>query len=331
MPTIQDVARLAGVGVGTVSRVLNDSPKVGDDTRRRVKEVIDELGYRPSSAARALSLGRSTAIAVVAPFFTTASVVKRLQGVSAVLSEADRELVLYDVETPQQRDRHLQRILSNDRAAGLLVFSLAPDTASVERLGSSVPVVFCDRRVEGLPHVWVDDIAAGRSATEHLISLGHTRIGFIGDRYDDAFGFTSSTDRARGYHLALEDAGIESRSEYLAVGAPDQGSARRLTDRLLSLFDPPTAIVAASDMQALGVIEVAAARGLAVPGDLSVVGFDDIEASKFIGLTTVRQPLQESGERAATMLLDAIAGELVDSSVRLDTEVAVRSTTARPQ
>lgn len=331
--TIQDVAKEAGVGVGTVSRVLNDSPLVSAETRERVEEVIDRLDYRPSAVARALSLGQSNDIAVVAPFITTPSVVQRLRGVSEVIHRAERELVLHDVETPEQRDDRLERIVSIHRAAGVLVFSLAPDPKTMERLrAAKVPVVFCDRRVEGSSNVWIDDVAAGRDAAQHLIDLGHTRIGFVGDRFHGAFGLTASTDRAEGYRLAMEQAGLEAPPEYLAIGDPGREAAHRLTDQLLGLDPPPTAIIAAYDLLALGVIEAAGAAGRVVPADLSVVGFDDIEVAGYVGLTTVRQPLRESGEIAARLLVETLDGGRTEpESVHLDTEIVIRSTSVPPK
>lgn len=334
MATIQDVARQAGVGVGTVSRVLNDSPLVSETTRTRVQQVIDELGYRPSSLARALSRGRSSTIAVVAPFFTRPSVVERLRGLSDVISGSDYDLVLFDVQTPDQRDRHYELAGRSDRAAGMIVVSLAVDEATARRLAAAeTPVILLDRRAQGLSHVYVDDTAGGRAATRHLLELGHRRIAFVGDRYDDHFGFTSSTDRRGGYLEALAEAGVEEVPEYVRAAQHGREQATQMTRELLRLDEPPTAVFAASDLQALGVLEAAREAGLNVPGDLSVIGYDDLEVAPYLGLTTVRQPLYESGVQAAEMLFAEMAGNGAAGSGEVELAVTVirRDTTAPPR
>ena len=328
MATIQDVAREAGVGVGTVSRVLNDSPFVSDETRIRVQHVIDRMGYHPSSLARGLSLGRSASVAVIVPQFTRPSAMERLRGLADALNGTEFDLVLFDVETLAQRDRRLEMAVRSDRSAGVVIVSLAVPDEIVDRLiHAGVPAVFLDRHVDGLPNIHIDDREGGRIATEYLLSLGHRRIAFVGD--DDAlgFGFTSSDDRRSGYRSALEEAGVPVDERYVRVGAPSRQAAHRLTDDLLDMADPPTAVFAASDLQAFGVVEAARERGLDVPGDISVMGFDDIDAAVYLGLTTISQPLFDSGHLAAEMLLSALAGKEVPSGVELPVELVVRKTT----
>ncbi len=198
-PTIRDVARHANVGVGTVSRVLNDSPLVSEDARRRVHRTIDELGYRRSSTARNLSLGRTQMIGVVAPFFTSASVLERLRGVVGQLRErGDYDLVLFDVETLTQRGDAFRDFARTDRVDGLLVMSLLPTEDEIDALRrEQLPVVLVDVRHPDLPRVVIDDVRGGEMATEHLLAKGHTKIGFVGDE-PTPFGFTSSEQRRDG-------------------------------------------------------------------------------------------------------------------------------------
>jgi len=297
------------VGVGTVSRVLNDSPLVSDATRERVQKVIEELDYRPSSVARALSLGRTSTVAVVAPFFTRPSAVLRLRGLIDVVNQSDFDVVLYAVETPEQRDERFALATASDRYAGVIVVSLAVDESTLADLReTTVPVVFVDRRAPGLPHVFVDDTEGGRLATAHLIELGHRRVAFIGDDFDPQFGFTSSADRGVGYRRAMQQAGLPVRPDYFRLAEHGRKAATAMTSALLGLADPPTAIFAASDLQALGVLEAARASGIRVPEELSVVGFDDIEVAPYMGLTTVRQPLYESGVREPSCCWDRSPG-----------------------
>ncbi len=324
MTTIARVAALAGVGVGTVSRVLNDSGAVSAATRRRVEEAIDALGYEPSAAARALSTGRTMSLGVVAPFLTQPSVIERLRGVAGRVADAGYQLLLLDVERPERLSDTVGAFAVNGRVDGLLVLSLA---LPADFQPGSVPVVLVDRQSTELPCVHIDDEAGGRLATEHLLALGHTRIAFVGDTEENPYGFYSSARRRAGYEAALRDAGVTPDPRLVRTGPHNRDAARALARELISAATPPTAVFVASDDQALGVLEAAEAQGLAVPDQLSVVGFDDIEVARYANLTTVAQPLEESGARGVDLLLDALAGGSPRSE-QLDCELVVRGTTA---
>ena len=306
-PTIRDVARRAGVGVGTVSRVLNSSPLVSDEVRERVGRTIHELGYRRSSTARNLALGRTQTIGVVAPFLTTGSVVERLRGVVQHLRQRpEYDLLLFDVETLEQRGDAFRTFARTDRVDGLLVISLRPSDAELDSLQrEGLPVVLIDVSHPSLPRVVIDDVLGGEMATDHLLAKGHRRIGFVGDS-PSPFGFTSSEQRRRGMARALRRAGIKRLGDLEQLGDHSGEDAGELAGRLLALNDRPTAIFAASDVQAMGVLEAAHAVRLRVPEDLAVIGFDDIDVAAALGLTTVRQPLRETGARGAELLLAAI-------------------------
>jgi DNA-binding LacI/PurR family transcriptional regulator len=331
--TIADVAAHAGVGAGTVSRVLNDSPRVRDTTRARVLAAIELLDYRPNPMARGLSRGRCQTLGVVVPFLTHASAVERLRGVAAALDGSRYDLVLFNVESPVHRDEHFATLTRRDRADGLLIMSLPPPPRSLARLADAgVPVVLLDTSGRGVPAVVTDDVEGGRLATRHLLALGHERIAFIGDDPDNPLGFTAGSSREAGYRQTMADAGVDVPAGYVCHGPHVRAVARRLTEQLLARRDRPTAVFASSDVQALGVLEAARAAGLDVPGDVSVVGFDDIEVSGYAGLTTVRQPLFESGKLAAGILLHALEdGHLPEPREhRLGLELVERSTTAPP-
>jgi DNA-binding LacI/PurR family transcriptional regulator len=178
----------------------------------------------------------------------------------------------------------------------------------------------------------VDDVEGGDLATRYLLELGHRRIAFMGDKPSDQFRFDSSRDRTIGYERALARAGLAVRPEYVPEGTQSRHVARSIAEELLQLPEPPTAVFAASDTQALGVLEAARALGVGVPDELSVIGFDDIEIASYVGLTTIRQPLFESGRRGAELLLRALAGE--PGSARVETlplELIVRGTTRPPR
>jgi len=330
--TIRDVARLAGVGVGTVSRVLNNSPQVSEATRRRVLEAMEALNYVPNPFARRLSLGKALSLAVIVPFFTRPSFVERLRGVEAAIAETEYDLIVYNVESVAKRDAYFRTIPRPERIDGLLIISLSPSDADVARFQSAgVPTVLVDAHHPRLPRVVIDDVNGGYIATCHLLELGHRRIAFLGDRYPNPFNFTSSHHRYLGYRQALEEAGIPFRPEYVVTGDHGRTEAREMAHYLLGLSEPPTAIVAASDVQALGVLEAAQEREVPVPQALSVIGYDDIEIAEYIHLTTIRQPLFDSGWRGVHLLLRIIERPLEEPiSDRLPIELVVRATTAPP-
>jgi DNA-binding LacI/PurR family transcriptional regulator len=326
--TIKDVAARAGVGIGTVSRVINDQPNVTADTRARVQAAIDSLDYHPSRVARALSRQRSNSIAVVVPFFTHTSLTERVRGVLTALADSPFELVVFNVDHDSRRER-FARPTRRDLADGLLIVSLRPTADEAQRVRAGrIPTVVIDAEPDGFPTICIDDVAGGRMAADHLIALGHRRIGYIGDE-DPGFGFTSTPKRRLGLIESLAGIGERLDPELDRFGPHGRATARALALEMLRLPRRPTAIFAHSDTQAIGVLEAARQLGLRVPEDVSVIGFDDIEAAELVGLTTVRQPLFESGRLAARRLLDLLEkGHLGESDTTvLPLEIVERSTT----
>jgi DNA-binding LacI/PurR family transcriptional regulator len=330
-PRIRDVAARAGVGVGTVSRVLNDSPGVAQATRERVRAVMDELGYQPSTTARNLSLGRTQTLGVIAPFFTSPSVVERLRGIDDVVGRSPYDLTLFNIETRDQRRAALRRFARRDRLDGVMIISLPLTPGEVRGLHrDGLPAVCVDVANAVLPHVSIDDVAGGALAARHLLEAGHRQVAFVGDVEENPFGFASSERRLEGFRDELRAAGVDLPPSYVRRGPFGRATAGRLTRQLLALRRRPTAIFAASDVQAFGVLDAAARAGLTVPDDLSVIGFDDIELAAAIGLTTVRQPLRESGRAGAQLLLAAISGNGVGPRAALPELVVVRRRTVAP-
>lgn len=330
--TIRDVARQAGVGIGTVSRVLNDSPSVSEATRQKVLTVIDSLDYSPNLAARRLSRGKTMAVGVIVPFFTNPSVVKRLQGIVSVFSDSAYDLVLFDVEKTKNPDIMLRNIIRRELIDGLLIISLKPtDNDVAEVLEADIPTVIVDADHRWLSRIVVDNVAGAKQAIEHLIELGHRRISYINDDPMNPFNGAPTRDRHEGYRQALREADIPYRPEYYQQGTLNRSSARHLTQILLQLPEPPTAVFAYSDTQAIGVLEAANDMGVRVPEELSIVGYDDIEAAEFVHLTTIRQALHESGVRGAQLLLEQMVEPFPEpKEILLATELVVRNTTAPP-
>jgi DNA-binding LacI/PurR family transcriptional regulator len=314
--TIADVATDAGVGVGTVSRVLNGSGQVRESTLRTVLDSIDRLGYRPSHAAAALVRGTPSTVALLVAHLTRPSTVVRVASALAVLEEQGYDTIVCNVDSPAERDRHLDSLLPTHRADGILAFCLPLSRGQLDRFTrAGVALASVDAANPGVPQTVIDDAAGGQLATGHLIALGHRRIGFVGDMPfgppPAGLGFTSSAHRLRGYKQALATAGIDVEPGLIRRGPHDAAVAAEQAAELLKSPHPPSAIFAASDTQAIGVLAAADRLDVAVPERLSVTGFDDIESAAFLGLSTVRQPLALSGAEGARRLCALLRGEKV--------------------
>lgn len=329
--TIRDVAKKAGVGVGTVSRVLNGSTSVSVNTRQKVQAAILELQYTPNPAARRLSRGKTMVIGAIVPYFTNPSVVRRLQGIVSVITESDYDLILFDVESEERRDVFLQNVPRRHMVDGLLIVSLTPsDEDAIQIADSLLPTVLIDAHHPQISRVIVDNVAGGYQATKYLINLGHRKIGFISDFLNDPFN-SPVRDRFQGYKNALAEAAVPVNPAYHRQGEHGRSTAREMAYTLLSMPDAPTAIFAYSDTQAVGVIEAAREMGIKIPEQLSVIGYDNIEAAEYLEITTVRQALYESGVRGCKLLLDLMGAPLLSPvEISLPTELMLRKTTAPP-
>ncbi|HKJ28024.1 MAG TPA: LacI family DNA-binding transcriptional regulator, partial [Anaerolineales bacterium] len=305
--TIRDVAKRANVGVGTVSRVLNNSTAVREETRQRVIQAIDELDYSPNPIAQQLSSGQTNAIAVTLPFLTYPSFVERLRGVQSALTQSNYQLVLYSAETPNHRDKHFDMLSRRTRADGVLIISIPLSEQHARKfIESDTPTVLVDIFHPEMNRVFVDDLYGGYLATKHLLDLGHKKIAFISDRLETQLKYVSMKNRMKGYLDALERHDIEFNPQYHLEDFHGRAEARQMAHTILSLDDPPTAIFAGSDTQAIGVLDAARELGLRVPEDLSVIGYDNIRDAEYLNLTTIAQPLFESGFEGARLLLSIL-------------------------
>jgi DNA-binding LacI/PurR family transcriptional regulator len=328
-----DVAAAAGVGTGTVSRVVNGEQHVRESTRQNVLEVIERLGYRPSHLAAALSRGTPRTVAILVPHLTMPSTVARLAGALAVLDSHGYDTIVCNADTPAQRDHHLTALTARHRADGVIIVSIALARQHIDAFRrSAIPIVTVNAVAAGVPQTIIDDVAGGRLATAHLLSLGHRRIAFVGDPTgrgtDYDLGFTSSGLRLRGYRRELAEAGIGFDPQLVRQGPHNPAVAAELAGQLLRLPDPPTAIFAASDTQAMGVLSAAEHWGFAVPDRLSVVGFDDIESSALLNLSTVHQPLEHSGAEGARRLCALLRGARVRLRQQLPLRMVQRASSA---
>lgn len=324
-PTITDVARAAGVSVATVSKAINDRDGVSASTHAHVLKVVAELGYESSLVATSMRRGRTNVIGVLVAEFEPFAL-QLLQGVSTALQGTPFDVLAY-AGTVSAGDHLGWERRSLSRLGGTLIDGAILVTPTTTPAHSSVPIVAVDPHTgpDGPATVAVQNIDGARAATEHLISLGHRRIGHLRGRTD----LESAQQREEGYRQALEAAGIRADPALIIDGGYRAASATAGAHALLTLPDPPTAVFAANDLTAIEMIRVAAERGLTTPRDLSVVGFDDVPqaASSVPQLTTVRQPLIEMGESAVRVLLSMLEGGEPEH-VRMPAELVVRSSTA---
>jgi len=327
--TITDVARTAGVSVATVSKVVNGRYGVAASTAERVQEVIEQLGYSSSLVARSLRSSRTGVIGILVADFEPFSA-EILKGLSAEAAGSGYELLAWSGYSGHAgREGWEKRSLN--QLAGTLIDGAVVVTPTVVDADAGIPVVAVDPHTgpSGLPMIDSDNFHGALVATEHLIGLGHRRIGFLAGRT----GLQSAEERERGYLEALERAGIPFDPELIRVGGYREETADGAARELLTLDERPTAVFAANDITAIRTMRVAADLGLDVPGDLSVVGFDNIPESVLVDppLTTISQPLHEMGAEAFRLLLTLLTGaEPTDTHVRLPTELIERHSTRAP-
>jgi LacI family transcriptional regulator len=332
--TITDVARVAGVSVATVSKVVNGRYGVATTTAERVQKVVAELGYESSLIASSLRRSRTNVIGILLAGFDPFAT-ELLKGISAEAVGKGYELLAYSGAIADDNAVGWER-RSLSRLGGTLIDGAIILTPTVVLPSTTVPVVAVD------PHtgsgndfiVDTDNVNGAREATRHLIDLGHRRIAHLRGRSD----LESAHLREEGYRASLEEAGIPFDPDLVRDGGYRAAWSTDAARELLTLPDRPTAVFAANDLSAFGVLEVAHELGLRVPQDLSVVGFDDIPeaASSNPRLTTVAQPLHEMGARAYTLLLGLLGedgtgdGAAATSHARLPAHLVVRESTAPP-
>ncbi len=335
-PTIYDIANGADVSIATVSRVLNGNPRVSETTRKRVFDVAAELGYAPHASAQNLARKHTRLVSAVVPMMTSAFFVEVLRGVQDQLDATDYDLLVYASRTLDRAEAQLSRAVQRGRSDGLLLVSTPLSEARAQALAASAqPVVLVDAFHNDLDSVTVDNHRGGTMATEHLIQRGHKRIALLMPL--EVSG--PAVHRRDGYLDALADAGLEVDPLWIVTADWDHdhhGYTRfagyRAMQTLLDRFpDPssrPTAVFAAADVIALGASRAAREAGLTIPGDLEVVGFDDIESSAYAGLTTLCQPMAEMGRLATEMLLRRLEAPGAPAQhVVFAPELVVRETT----
>ncbi|MFH8236751.1 LacI family DNA-binding transcriptional regulator [Streptomyces sp. NPDC018321] len=330
-PTLEEVAARAGVGRGTVSRVINGSPRVSDATRAAVEAAVAELGYVPNTAARALAANRTDAIALVVPepetrFFAEPYFSDMLKGVGAELSETEMQLLLIFAGSDRER-RRLAQYLAAHRVDGVLLVSVHADDPLPDMLSQlEIPAVISGPRsaAESLASVDSDNFGGARSAVEHLLSRGCRSIAHITGRLD-VYGAQRRVD---GYRAALRDAGHAEDEQLIEAGDFTEEGGRRAMAELLRRRPDLDAVFAGSDVTAAGARQVLREAGRSIPDDVALVGYDDSAIARHMEppLTSVRQPIEEMGRAMIDLLLTEIADRRPAASRGLDRHQVVLPT-----
>jgi len=322
--TIQDVAKTAGVSVSTVSRVLNGKVDVASETQDRILSIIDDMGYTTNLAARSMRSQKKNLVGLIMPDIAYPFAIEVMKGVNRAIAESEFDLLVYTTGDVRKSGRafHEQKyvsLLTNSISDGVIIVAPVAGEFNID-----APIVSIDPLASNpnYPAVHATNYQGSMDAMEYLLGLGHRRIGYISGRAE----LESSNRRLMGYRDALEKAGIPIDEALIASGDYTTETGVTGTRQLLALEYPPTAIFASNDQMAMGVYQVAEEMGMRIPEDLSVVGFDNITESKYLGLTTVDQFISDMGFVATQMLIKLINGIALDNQTyRMQTQLVIRN------
>ena len=323
-PTIYEVAEAAGVSRQTVSRVLNGKVDVASDTQDRIQSVIDDLGYTTNLAARSMRSQKKNLVGLIMPDIAYPFAIEVMKGVNRAIAESEFDLLVYTTGDVRKSGRasHEQKyvsLLTNSISDGVIIVAPVAGEFNID-----APIVSIDPLASNpnYPSVHATNYQGAIDAMAYLLDQGHRRIGYISGRAE----LESSNRRLMGYRDSLEKAGIPIDESLIASGDYTTETGVSGARELLAIENPPTAIFASNDQMAMGVFQVAEELGIRIPDDLSVVGFDNIAESKYMGLTTVDQFILEMGYVATQMLIKLINGAtLDDQTYRMQTQLVVRN------
>jgi LacI family transcriptional regulator len=322
--TIQDVAKKARVSVSTVSRVLNGRVDVASNTQERILSVIENLGYTTNLAARSMRSHKKNLVGLIMPDIAYPFAIEVMKGVNRAIAESEFDLLVYTTGDVRKSGRasHEQKyvsLLTNSISDGVIIVAPVAGEFSMD-----APIVSIDPLASNpnYPAVHATNYQGALDAMDYLMRLGHKRIGFISGRAE----LESSNRRLMGYRAALEAAGIPIDENLIASGDYTTETGVSGARQLLALEKPPTAIFASNDQMAMGVFQLAEELGIRIPEDLSVIGFDNITESKYMGLTTVDQFISDMGYVATQMLIKIINGvPLDDQTYKMQTRLVMRN------
>ncbi|OMF19423.1 hypothetical protein BK127_05560 [Paenibacillus sp. FSL H7-0331] len=334
MPTIKDIAKELGISVSTVSRALNNHPDIRQETKQEVLDAMKRFNYTPNAVARSLIQRKSNTIGLMIPDITDPFFSAMAHDVEEVLSDSGYQVVYVNTSRrPEKEKRFLISVLER-KMDGIIVTPDFLDEEAIELLHRlKIPVVFLRRRPpQGLnvPFVDVDHYKGACNAMDYLFSLGHNQIGFIGM---PKYSFTGK-ERYRGYMDSLNRRGLEADPRGVTFDGRTMQCGYRAMDSLMDKYPSMTAVFAANDLLGIGALEWLAEHNISVPGQISVIGFDNLEVANlhWIKLSTVAQPRKEMGRKAAELLMEMLlSNELTAESILLDTNLVIRQTCSEAQ
>jgi DNA-binding LacI/PurR family transcriptional regulator len=330
--SIKDVAKAARVSHPTVSRALRNSRLVKPETAARIQKIAREMGYRPSAVARSLVTRRTETIGVVVTNIADPFVAGVVAGIEEVANRRGYSVFLANSNADPEREVKVVQSFHERRVDGIVVTASRVGVLYLPMLARmKVPIVLIDNQHPGefVHSVMINNIPASRNATQHLIDLGHRRIAYIGDQ----FGFQSDMDRLSGYRQALQQADLPFLPELVVHGNGNADGGIRAMNALLALNEKPTAVFCYNDLSALGALRALYDRGLRVPDDVSLVGFDDLPVASYMvpRLTTVRQPKEQMGRVAMESLLKILNGTSAKTDIDVEGKLIVRDSSAPPK
>ncbi len=327
--TIYDVAEKSGVSPATVSRVLNEPDKVAADKKSRVLEAIKELDFVPKAAAVVAARKLYKKICVVAPFFGQSSFMERLRGIESVLDNMRFEIVIYSIQNGEDLKSYIRTITTTNFTDGLILLSLRPDADSMELLRKArFPVCFVENFVDGFDNVVIQNDTGGWKAGEYLYAKGCRRPAFVGEKSDKSHNVPATDDRLRGFRSFFSEKNIDIPEERICVGEFMEGGFDGKINSFLDGGNLPDCVFCSSDLVAVKFVSMAVSKGIKIPEEMKVLGFDDIDISKYMGLSSVSQSLDESGKMAAECVLNRLRnGGKSNFSVMVPINVVERKTT----
>lgn len=333
--TIKDIAKTAGVSVTTVSRALNGYSDVSEKTRQRIMDIARELNYSPNTLARGLVMNVSKTIGLLVSGLNRESekdqiIFSILSGVNDSLSEKEYDLILFNTNTSKQREKTYSQLCRERRVDGVIIQGIKTDDPYLkEVVESDIPCVLIDIPVhsDNVGYVTTDNVSGARKAVEHLIGLGHKKIGMI-NGHGKAF---VSQKRLEGYVEALKEHGLPVIPQWVCNGQFEEETAYEEARKLLIEHSDITAIFCASDIMALGALNAAKSLGIRVPEELSLIGYDDIILASYSNpaLTTISQNFFQLGYQAAHLLVNMLEGKSEPQIVTMPTKLVIRGSTAK--
>lgn len=324
--TIKDIAKKADVSVTTVSRVLNNKPDVGDDTRAKILKIIDELNYNPNSVARGLVMQKTHTIGLIIPDISNPFFPQVARAVEDKAQKLGYSVIFFNTDNNLEREKKAVELFQSKQVDGLIVsLSLGNESVLKTLKAADYPVVQIDRSVSDrlYPLVSIDNQSSAYQLVEYLIKKGHRKIAHIsGD-----LNTTTAQTRLKGYKKALKDNKLVLNDDYIISGDYSQQSGLKAMGKLLDLAERPTAVFAANDLSAAGAYKAIFAAGLKIPQDIAVAGHDDIDIASLLRpeLTTMKQPKYDLGEKALTVLMEMIENNKFDLKDQiLETNLIIR-------